>query len=412
MKKWSLDFHWYPEGCWSDPGRCTGFRTIGGPDGFAGPTSVANGSDLADIAASAAGQTKGKKSSYTVADEMQAAASKALALVNPLESGGDAHLEVAINNVKQMAYLSVYYAHKIRGATFNKAGNIESAREQMGKAYCAWMMYSRSMEETYLPDSFRNLEIAPDWKYADAAVLKEYTDLGGEGIPECENMFTLATNATHGAIAIEPSGGVYTKGKLLTLTAVPHFGYAFGGWGGDLSGSSNPAALTMDSKKKVTANFIASAGDSAPWIETFTFSDGTQSHGAPTSWTAKRRDGVFEVRGSRLMINKSGGEGVFETADILIPNGSVKVSLDVRPDGGLDSGDFVEFHKMVDGGPPELVDRKIQGKSSGRQTLVGTGITGGKLRLRIVSGVSASDEFYYFDNLKVEYEAATPGSGE
>jgi hypothetical protein len=29
------------------------------------------------------------------------------------------------------------------------------------------------------------LAIAPDWKYADAAVLKEYTDLGGTGKPGC-----------------------------------------------------------------------------------------------------------------------------------------------------------------------------------------------------------------------------------
>jgi hypothetical protein len=42
------------------------------------------------------------------------------------------------------------------------------------------------METTYLPDSFRNLAVAPDWKYADAAVLKEYTDLGGVGTPDCK----------------------------------------------------------------------------------------------------------------------------------------------------------------------------------------------------------------------------------
>ena len=188
MKKWSLDFHWYPEGCWSDPGRCTGFRTIddvaGAKGGFAGQ-DVANGSALCNIADSAAGLCDGKKSSYEVADEMQADARKALSLINTMESGGNADLEVAINNVKQMAYLSSYYAHKIRGATYKKAGEIDKAREEMGQAYCWWMTYSRSMEQTYQPDSFRNLAIAPDWKYADAAVLKEYTDLGGVGIPDC-----------------------------------------------------------------------------------------------------------------------------------------------------------------------------------------------------------------------------------
>jgi hypothetical protein len=189
MKDWSLDFHWYPEGCWSDPGRCSGFRTIddgaGAKGGFAGQ-DVAKGSSLCNIADSAAGKCQGRKSSYALADEMQADATKSLSLINTLQSGGNADLEVAINNVKQMAYLSAYYAHKIRGATYKKAGDKDKARDEIGKAYCWWMAYSRSMEATYKPDSFRNLAIAPDWKYADAAVLKEYTDLGGVGIPACQ----------------------------------------------------------------------------------------------------------------------------------------------------------------------------------------------------------------------------------
>ena len=188
MKNWSLDFHWYPEGCWSDPGRCSGFRTIddvaGAKGGFAGQ-DVAKGSSPCNIADSAAGKCNGKKSSYELADEMQADSAKALSLINTIRGGGQADLEVAINNVKQMAHLSTYYAHKIRGATYKKAGEKDKARDEMAKAYCRWMSYSRSMEATYLPDSFRNLAIAPDWKYADAAVFKEYTDLGGKGIPEC-----------------------------------------------------------------------------------------------------------------------------------------------------------------------------------------------------------------------------------
>ena len=130
MREWSLDFHWYPEGCWSDPGRCTGFRTIddvaGAKGGFAGQ-DVAKGSTLCNIADSAAGKCNGKKSSYSVADEMEADARKALSLINTMESGGNADLEVAINNVKQMAYLSAYYAHKIRGATYKKAEENEGA---------------------------------------------------------------------------------------------------------------------------------------------------------------------------------------------------------------------------------------------------------------------------------------------
>lgn len=183
MGKWSLDFHWYPEGCWSDPARGTGFRTI---DGMANETSIAKGSNLCDIAQSAKDSCGTKKSSYTVANEMQSDAEKALSLLNKIKGNGNADLEMAISNVKQMANLGVYYAHKIRGATLKKAGQIEKARDEMAKAYCWWISYTQLMEVTYHGDSFRNHSIKPNWKYADAAALKEYTDLGGVGIPNCK----------------------------------------------------------------------------------------------------------------------------------------------------------------------------------------------------------------------------------
>ena len=191
MNKWSLDFDWYPEGCNSDPGRCTGFRTV---FDFANMsthknaklTTVAKGSNLCDITNSAAGTCDGKKSSYVVADEMQADAQTALKIVDKMKSGGSQDLQVAINNIKQMAYLSLYYAHKVRGATFLKAGQTDKARDEMAVAYCQWLSYTRAMEIDYHGTAFRNMQILPDWKFADADVLKDYTDLGGVGIPNCK----------------------------------------------------------------------------------------------------------------------------------------------------------------------------------------------------------------------------------
>jgi len=43
--------------------------------------------------------------------------------------------------------------------------------------------------------------------------------------------------------------------RVVTLTAVPIAGSHFSGWGGDLSGSVSPIALTMDSAKYVVVNF-------------------------------------------------------------------------------------------------------------------------------------------------------------
>jgi uncharacterized repeat protein (TIGR02543 family) len=57
--------------------------------------------------------------------------------------------------------------------------------------------------------------------------------------------------------AVPPPGGdgKYASGTVVTLTANPATGYAFGNWSGDASGSSNPVQVTMTGNKSVTANF-------------------------------------------------------------------------------------------------------------------------------------------------------------
>ena len=216
-------------------------------------------------------------------------------------------------------------------------------------------------------------------------------------------MFTLTTSANKGSIALEPSGGVYSSGTVVTVIPNPEYGYAFGSWSGDLAGAVSPATIAMNGNKNVKANFLVSTnGDTAPWTETFTIANGTKADGAPTSWRTARSGGLFQISGNRLMINGAGDEGVFETAEISIPGGSVKVSLEVQAGGGSDSGDYVRFYKIVDGGRPEQIGREIKGGFTGTQMLEGSNITGKKLKLRITAKVSASDEYFYFDNLKVE----------
>ncbi len=58
-----------------------------------------------------------------------------------------------------------------------------------------------------------------------------------------------------GSIDFSPSGGTYNDGTVVTLTANPASGWQFSGWSGDLSGSSNPASITMNANKSVTATF-------------------------------------------------------------------------------------------------------------------------------------------------------------
>jgi len=83
-----------------------------------------------------------------------------------------------------------------------------------------------------------------------------YLDLSGGA-----TSFTLTVNTTgSGNVTLNPPGGVYNAGTSVTLTAIPQggtSGYQFSGWSGDLTGSTNPATITMDANKNVTATFAA-----------------------------------------------------------------------------------------------------------------------------------------------------------
>jgi len=68
--------------------------------------------------------------------------------------------------------------------------------------------------------------------------------------------YTLTVNTSgSGSVTLSPSGGTYDANTDVTLTAVPITGWAFIGWSGDLSGSTNPTTITMDAAKTVTATF-------------------------------------------------------------------------------------------------------------------------------------------------------------
>lgn len=75
--------------------------------------------------------------------------------------------------------------------------------------------------------------------------------------------YALAITAVNGSVTptivgTPPNGtcaGGYTYGTVVSLSASGDPGYAFTGWSGDLTGSANPASLTIDANKNVTASF-------------------------------------------------------------------------------------------------------------------------------------------------------------
>ena len=60
------------------------------------------------------------------------------------------------------------------------------------------------------------------------------------------------TSTGSGSVALNPPTGPYNSGTTVQLTATAAPGWTFAGWGGDLSGNTNPASILMDGNKTVT----------------------------------------------------------------------------------------------------------------------------------------------------------------
>ncbi|NLD95338.1 MAG: hypothetical protein GX639_22030 [Fibrobacter sp.] len=67
--------------------------------------------------------------------------------------------------------------------------------------------------------------------------------------------FALTINADNGSVTKSPDALSYDSGTVVTLTPVPSNNYHFSSWSGDLTGSTNPAKVTMNSVKTITAGF-------------------------------------------------------------------------------------------------------------------------------------------------------------
>jgi uncharacterized repeat protein (TIGR02543 family) len=101
-----------------------------------------------------------------------------------------------------------------------------------------------------------------------------------------QNQYTLTVNTSgQGSVAKSPSQATYTYGASVQLTATPAAGWSFAGWSGDLSGSVNPATLTVNGNKAVTATFTQiqytltiqspdGSGSTSPAAGSYTYNQG------------------------------------------------------------------------------------------------------------------------------------------
>jgi beta-lactamase superfamily II metal-dependent hydrolase len=110
--------------------------------------------------------------------------------------------------------------------------------------------------------------------------------------------YTLTIAAGAGGTT-DPVPGAYTydEGTTVNIQATASTGYRFGSWSGDVSGSANPASVTMDRDKTVTANFIrqytltivaGEGGSTNPVPRTYPYDEGERINIQATASTGYR----------------------------------------------------------------------------------------------------------------------------
>jgi hypothetical protein len=126
--------------------------------------------------------------------------------------------------------------------------------------------------------------------------------------------FTFRTERAHllvlsntpslgGTIATDPPPvmKLYTNGQIVGLTAKPALGYRFTGWSNHLTGPINPAVITMDNDKLVSANFeivLPPVALTNPSFEADIFSvkpGYIKDNGPITGWSAEAYMGINPV---------------------------------------------------------------------------------------------------------------------
>jgi hypothetical protein len=98
--------------------------------------------------------------------------------------------------------------------------------------------------------------------------------------------YSLTINVVgSGTVNKYPDQATYTAGASVFLMANPSDGWVFSGWSGDLSGNANPADITLDSSKTVTATFQGGGGNGGDPKYTITAAAGAHGSISPSGAT-------------------------------------------------------------------------------------------------------------------------------
>jgi len=226
----ALDFQWYIESGQSLPGAAntpSGFHDINRFISLA-PHPGTNNISIPDYVNAVMNNKKLEGTTpIQVAENIQKHANSALLLIENMQANGNKQLALTLNDIRSMAYLGKYYAHKISAATEwklfletkNETNQIAVEKELNNAAYY-WRMYTLNAVMQYKNPLWTNRVGHVNWREQfSKGVLYDLTITGSKlNLPPMEQL-------KRGEV-LEAEDGVVKKGeKLMSIEGFTGSGY-------------------------------------------------------------------------------------------------------------------------------------------------------------------------------------------
>ncbi|WP_342298153.1 InlB B-repeat-containing protein [Hymenobacter segetis] len=174
--------------------------------------------------------------------------------------------------------------------------------------------------------------------------------------------YTLTTATVgSGTVTKNPNTATYASGSAVTLTAAPAAGFAFTGWSGDASGTTNPLSVTMNGNKNITATFTATSGGSYTFYRAINLGgpaltlDGN-AWGGSTAANYSTNGSAFENQAVPLIPATDATRAGMIRAAVFGPNLSVTLSA-------VPAGTYQAYLYVWEDNNPEVINLSLNGQS-------------------------------------------------
>jgi uncharacterized repeat protein (TIGR02543 family) len=147
-------------------------------------------------------------------------------------------------------------AQQISAPTITQDGN--TIKWNANDSALCWVVFKGGK---YLANVSTNSYDASAVAVGETITVRAANEMGGLGLSSnalvkgSAVQYNLSVSVAQGQGAISPESGKYNANQSLALTATPAVGWLFDHWSGDVTGSTNPTSLVMNSAKSVSAYF-------------------------------------------------------------------------------------------------------------------------------------------------------------